>query len=417
MTAWIGYILVVSVLFTAAAQIGEKAAAALKRPTRWIWAAALLGTLVFAFLRPLVNAPVGGLAGPVVELGLQGGGPSAPVEGAGSGPSVDLALGLFWLFSGVVYWSFLGYTALRLRWWSATWPAQDMDGVPVLLTPNGGPAVLGVFRHRILVPRWLLSWPREERRWVLRHELQHTLARDPLPNALGLLALGTMPWNPMVWWARSNLVRSIEMDCDGRVLQEAGSGGKRYAWLLVEVARNATPIRSPASLAATKSHLHRRVEMALTFQRRPRRALALLLVPAGAAVALASVTINVPQLRTFLGTPTPLEGQEAMPGHLPFTPSSEQVSAALVAHHPRIVAEGLPQDRLVWFVLDERMQVTHTGVGLPEGIRDRIRAEHPGVESDFALTVDYETADWGHRIVTHWIVPPPPADWTPPDGM
>jgi uncharacterized lipoprotein YbaY len=338
------------------------------------------------------------------------------VEEAGSSASVDLALGVFWLFSSVIYLSVLGYTAMRLRRCSATWPAEDMDGVPVLLSPNGGPAVLGLFRPRILVPRWLLSWPEDDRRWVLRHELQHVRTRDPLLNAFGLLALGTMPWNPMVWWARSNLVRSIETDCDARVLREGETGGQRYARLLVEVARSAIPIRSPASLAATKSHLQRRVEMALTFQRRPRRVLALLLVPAGAAVALVSVTIDAPQLRPFIGTPIQLEGQEPMPGHLPFTPSSEQVSAALVAHHPRIVAEGLPPDQLVWFVLDERMQVTHTGVGPADGIRDRIRAEHPGVESDFALTVEYETADWGHRIVTHWIVPPPPADWMPPDG-
>src|SRR4051812_42743035 len=65
---------------------------------------------------------------------------------------------------------------------------EIVDGVPVVVTERLGPATVGFLRSRVLVPYWVLALPREQRRYVLRHEDEHRRAHDAL-----LLLVASLP--------------------------------------------------------------------------------------------------------------------------------------------------------------------------------------------------------------------------------
>ena len=153
--------------------------------------------------------------------------------------------------------------------------------------------------------------------------------------------------------------------------------------------------------------------MALEY-RAPRRiavGIALLAVAGGLAIVPAATEAPDAPSRAYLGG-LALQAQEPpaggeLPGRLPYTPTPEQTSVALVMHHPRILARGLPEDRRVWFVIDRDMRILHTGVGPAEGLHARVRSLHPESVSDAVLEISHETED-GLTLRTTWFVPEPP---------
>ena len=55
---------------------------------------------------------------------------------------------------------------------------EMIDGVPVVVTDVAGPATVGFWRSRVLVPKWVLAMPGMQRQYVLRHEEEHRRAHD-----------------------------------------------------------------------------------------------------------------------------------------------------------------------------------------------------------------------------------------------
>jgi len=134
-----------------------------------------------------------------------------------------------------------------------------VDGVPIVLTDQLGPATVGLVRSRVLVPRWVLTLPGAQRRYVLRHEEEHRRAHDVHLLLFASLPLLLMPWNLAMWWMLRRLSIAVELDCDNRVVAALGDA-PAYGELLLTVAQAASraPRLQPAFLGGAGS-LERRL--------------------------------------------------------------------------------------------------------------------------------------------------------------
>jgi hypothetical protein len=137
-----------------------------------------------------------------------------------------------------------------------------VDGVPVLLSPSTGPAVIGLFRSRIVLPQWVVDdAPDDVRALLMEHEREHLRAGDPRLLAVGLAAVALMPWNPAAWWQLRRLRLAVEVDCDARVLARRADV-RAYGTLLLEVGRRGTGGRLlAAAFSEPASFLERRIRI------------------------------------------------------------------------------------------------------------------------------------------------------------
>jgi hypothetical protein len=133
-----------------------------------------------------------------------------------------------------------------------------VDGVPVVVTNQLGPATVGLLRSLVLVPRWVLALPERQRRYVLRHEDEHRRAHDAALLFVASLPIVLMPWNPALWWQVRRLCLAVELDCDNRVVKALGDA-PAYGELLLKVAQaaNRGPRLQPAFLGGMGSLEHR----------------------------------------------------------------------------------------------------------------------------------------------------------------
>jgi bla regulator protein blaR1 len=166
-----------------------------------------------------------------------------------------------------------------------------VDGIPVVVTDSVGPATVGLWRSRVLVPRWVLALPGSQRRYVLRHEEEHRSAHDARLLFIASLTLLLLPWSLALWWQLWRLRLAVEMDCDNRVVAALGDA-PAYGGLLLKVAEAASrgPRLQPAFLGGIGS-LERRLTALL--EPTPLRHVQRFLVPA-MAIALLFVVFSMP---------------------------------------------------------------------------------------------------------------------------
>jgi len=127
-----------------------------------------------------------------------------------------------------------------------------VEGVPVLLSRNIGPALLGVTRFHVVLPRWVTEMPSADVRTILAHEQEHALAGDPTLTLGALVMAALQPWNPALWFALARLRLATEADCDARVLGLDGDV-RRYGHLLVNVYQRAQSGLSPLTSFVTRT--------------------------------------------------------------------------------------------------------------------------------------------------------------------
>jgi beta-lactamase regulating signal transducer with metallopeptidase domain len=106
------------------------------------------------------------------------------------------------------------------------------------------PALLGVIRPIVLLPRWLVErgWSASAR-YALRHELAHQKWRDPLAIAVRDLATTLFHFHPAAWWAARRHLEAVELACDRASLRDAAEAPD-YAERLIEIARGMREHRS-----------------------------------------------------------------------------------------------------------------------------------------------------------------------------
>jgi beta-lactamase regulating signal transducer with metallopeptidase domain len=96
---------------------------------------------------------------------------------------------------------------------------------------------------------------------VLCHELAHYKRRDHLSGLLAELAVCILPWNPLLWWAKSRLVWLSEQACDDWVVA-SGESGADYARSLLDLVPQGQLALVP-TVAASKKELKTRVSRLL----------------------------------------------------------------------------------------------------------------------------------------------------------
>ena len=306
---WLVYDAIVVALVAAAAWAVESLFRQLGRPARWSWLAAAV-TVIALVARAAIMADgspasyllaktAGGpamlplategtlLAAARAGLALTGAYLGAAATGAARLVPAWIAdvAAMLWVAGSVATLFVLALVHLRLRRARRVWPEAELHGSRVRIAPRVGPAVVGVVRPEIVVPRWLLGCTPDEQRLVLTHESEHLRARDHLLLVGGSLVVALVPWHPAVWWMLARLRLAIELDCDARVLRR-GVPAKDYGTLLIDLAGRCTGFRVGATaLAEEGSHLERRL-IAMNDNRAGRRRLRAGVLGATAGLAL-----------------------------------------------------------------------------------------------------------------------------------
>jgi bla regulator protein BlaR1 len=298
------YVNVVGMCLGFAALLIERALPA-AFPRRWLWSVVLVTSIALpgyyrahhtfsvtdALEHQAVRAPLGQMPG-AASFGAFDPAWWAHTE------SYDAAINRFWLT----------LSAMLLIWGLANaWRVSRLvgrarrergnpgrpgivDGVPVVVTDSLGPANVGLWRSRVLVPRWVLALPGTERQYVLRHEEEHRKAHDAHLLFATSLPLLLMPWNLALWWQLRRLYLAVEMDCDNRVVGALGDAAG-YGELLLKVAEASSHgLRLQPALLGGKGMLERRLtELLAPAPRHVQRFLA-----AAAACALLFLALTMP---------------------------------------------------------------------------------------------------------------------------
>jgi bla regulator protein blaR1 len=279
---WIGYILVVTVLLAGVAVMGERIATVQGWPRRWIWLGALVLLAGLAALSPsrgvrAVEPPLRlrverSLAREPAREALPAAAgerpdPAVLIRWAAIAKRVDGALRIGWLGASLGLLLLFAAAALVLARRRRRWREATLDGVAVLVAPADGPAVVGLWRPRVVIPEWSFALEDTGRRLMLRHEQEHVRARDHLLTQVAALALLAAPWNLPLWWLVRRLRLAIELDCDGRVLARARGArlepapeARAYGELLLAVATHRSRVLAAApALLEHSSALGRRI--------------------------------------------------------------------------------------------------------------------------------------------------------------
>jgi beta-lactamase regulating signal transducer with metallopeptidase domain len=166
-----------------------------------------------------------------------------------------------WIASTISVLAFYLFAWLRLRLMSRRWTEERVNDASMRIADDLGPAVVGLFKPRIVLPRWLLHAPADQRRMALDHEHQHIAAKDPLLLYVALLLIALAPWNLPLWWQLRRLRFSIEVDCDRRVLN-GGTSAKAYGEMLLVVGqRQRGTLSGVLALTEKSSQLERRIRV------------------------------------------------------------------------------------------------------------------------------------------------------------
>ncbi len=274
MTLWMLWATAVTALLGLAAVLGERLLRVSGRQGRWAWTAAIAGALalqVWSLLRPSSPGSAGTSADGFLDAALAGL-PVFFVEGieavSVSAPALLERLEPFalvtWVSASVILLAGLLGGLWRLRREASRWATGRVAGLEVLVSEDFGPALVGVWSPRIVVPRWALALTPEALKMTCVHEAEHRATRDTWLLFGGALLIGLTPWNAALWWQVVRLRQAIEVDCDRRVLN-AGFSKSSYGALLLELGAHPSGMAaSVAALAQPTSLLERRLTMMMT---------------------------------------------------------------------------------------------------------------------------------------------------------
>lgn len=389
MIALAAYLLVVGTLVAAAAAVAARVAHLARLATRWTWAGGLALLVALAILTPLRDTGRESAMPAVTTLAPTRLAPTVAREdvvgvalrflanartAVASAPARLLTLGhlrlpafaprafaIAWAATSLALLALLALVHLRFHRAVRRLPRAAILGATVHVSPDAGPAVLGVLRGTIVVPAWLLEAKPDEQRLTIAHEQQHLARHDPLLLLAGWTLAAMVPWHPAAWWMLSQFRLAVETDCDARVLQ-LGVPRAAYGAALLEITarrHHAHPhphAGLPLGVAALAEHAtqieRRLVAMTpapITFRRT--RALVL------AAFALLAVTV-------------------ACETRLPSAPEIERMDVASVEHHSA-ARMLMRSDTLLVYWIDGRLVTAADARALrPEEIAT-IRMEHP----------------------------------------
>ncbi|MDF2775385.1 MAG: putative rane protein [Geminicoccaceae bacterium] len=314
--AWLLYVLLVGALLCAGAAALSSAAIQLRRPSRGVWTAALAGIVVLGVIAPeqklmrvsyepresptttssRASTPTRADAGVRAAWDVVSRSSTSLIESLDVRVprAVAVPLLVMWVTASTVLLALFALVNARAARLLRRWPLHLLHGVFARVAPSTGPAVLGLTRPEIVVPRSLLERSDDEQRLILAHEREHVRTGDHLLLAAGWLVVIALPWHPAVWYILGRLRLAIELDCDARVLR-AGASPSRYGALLIEVAtRNGGSRIGALALADGPSQLERRIKAMNGSTKRYSAASATVACVVGALLVLVACEAKIP---------------------------------------------------------------------------------------------------------------------------
>lgn len=306
MLAWMLYVIMVTLLLSLGAYVAERAARLARGRTRWIWLTSIVASLAIPTVIASVSVELPGVMSPAVaqkmvvlrETTTQALSPVTWIAGSAAEPSgwrdFDALLTALWRAASVAMLLALIASGVYLFSRKRRWRIDRVSGAQVYVTEGVGPAVVGLLRPRIVVPRWVTMALPEHQSAVIAHEQSHLEARDPQLFTLALGLLVFMPWNLPLWWQLRRLRYAIEVDCDARVL-EGGIDPTHYGETLISVGeRQSAYIGAVAAMSESKSFLEERIRIMVRKPVKWRRA---------GVAALACVSLTLTALAAQVSPP------------------------------------------------------------------------------------------------------------------
>lgn len=305
MIAWMIYVVLVTLTLSMAALAAERAAKVRRAATRWVWAAALVGSLMLPMVIATVSIRLPGalkstastsivlrnttsIPMPHALLDLEVAQPYA------TSAHIDTLIRDIWVATSVLMSLILTLGSVLLHRRKRGWSEGRLCGEHVLIAPDAGPAVVGLMHSYIVVPAWLQQASEEQQQCTIAHERSHLHARDPQLVAFALLLLTLMPWNPLLWWQFHRLRRAIEVDCDARVLLGGHDLGA-YCETLIQVGqRQSNRIGVVPAMSDSASFLELRIRHMLRKPKKWARASAAALVCVSLGMAAFAVQVTPP---------------------------------------------------------------------------------------------------------------------------
>jgi bla regulator protein blaR1 len=309
MLAWMSYVIVVSLLLSLAALALERSARIRQKPTRWLWGAGMIASLLVPLVISSVSVQIPMLVDVVSsampqrvvalrQMTASGLSPSgwltATAGQISASPDLDRVLQVGWSVASTILLLAILAGSAQLNRHRRRWARGSMAGVPVYITEDTGPAIVGLFYPHIVVPRWLTLCAPDVQELVIAHEQGHLEAHDAWLVTIALGLLVCMPWNLPLWWQLRRLRFAVEIDCDARVLQR-GYDVSRYGETLIAVGeRQSATVAMVAAMAEQGSLLEQRIRNMVRKKTRYARTTAVALACLGIACAVGAAEISPP---------------------------------------------------------------------------------------------------------------------------
>jgi beta-lactamase regulating signal transducer with metallopeptidase domain len=316
MLAWMLYVIMVTLLLSIGAFLAERAARLKRMGTRWIWITAIVTSLALPTVISSVALELPDLLGESVaskyvvlrQATSQHLSPAMWITGSAEPASwrpANILIKQLWLGVSVAMLLALIGSGVQLFLRKRKWRHETVAGATVLVTGDVGPAVVGLMRPRIVVPRWVTMALPSHQSAVIAHEQSHLEARDPQLFTLALALLVFMPWNLPLWWQLRRLRYAIEIDCDARVLK-GGVDPAHYGETLIVVGeRQSAYVGAVAAMSESKSFLEERIEHMIRKPLRWRRLGAATLASLSIALTALAAGVSPPNAES----PAPVAGK------------------------------------------------------------------------------------------------------------
>ena len=365
MTHFMAYVILLSAGIGACALAAEFLLRARIGATRWVWVVALGCVLLVTGVVTVTPAPVIAVPDPTASALVVDGITAPPItivvdelEASAIVQAADATLPIAWGVASLVLLGAIVFGQRRVASARRSAKSLSVNGRDVLLTEDLGPAVAGIRRPVVFLPRWALALDRQSQELMLAHEFEHATRGDTRLLLAGAIAGALMPWNPVVWWITRRMRLAVEQDCDARVLR-SHPDVRRYADLLLTAAsRPATYAHLLAThFGEQHSDLDRRIRAMTDRTLKWRPLLAVAAVAAGLIVA----SCEAPRPEPLAPRETGLSAaKSAVPEDV--VPDEFQVGKPVVLQpgsampkYPEILREaGVEGEVLVWFAVDEQ---------------------------------------------------------------
>jgi bla regulator protein blaR1 len=388
MLAWMSYVTMVSLLLSLAALALERAARARQQPTRWLWSTSMIASLLLPLVISSVSVQIPQLASSVDPAiperviafrqmsseFLLSGWLTAPARRLSASPDLDHLLQVGWSAASIILLLAILAGSVQLSWRRRRWERGCIADVPVRISQDAGPAIVGLLHPEVVVPRWLMQCSPHVQELVIAHEQSHLEAHDTrlLTIALGLLVC--MPWNLSLWWQLRQLRFAIEVDCDARVLQR-GYDVSHYGETLIAVAeRQSAAMALAVAMTEPRSLLERRIRNMLQKKARYARATAVAFACLGTAFAVGAAGISPPNSEGSSASQPSAVDPAKLDGHVGFyqlndhavltiTRNGQQLSARLTGQSSipifaRSSTEFSYKDKSISFITEADGQTT-----------------------------------------------------------